>query len=86
MTQSHPQSEQIRMHAYQLYQARGCQHGHAMNDWLQAEYELLRLPTSKIVELKPSRSRKNRIQASALVALVQMAALLGTNAMSRVQD
>jgi hypothetical protein len=32
--------EQIAARAYQLYEARGCAEGHALEDWLQAEAEL----------------------------------------------
>ena len=33
--------EKIRMRAYQLYEKRGGQHGHALEDWLKAEVETL---------------------------------------------
>ena len=33
--------EQIRVRAYELYQARGCVDGHHEDDWYQAENELL---------------------------------------------
>lgn len=32
--------EQIRLRAYELYETRGRQDGHEMEDWLQAETEL----------------------------------------------
>jgi hypothetical protein len=31
--------EQIRLRAYELYEARGREDGHAVDDWLQAEAE-----------------------------------------------
>lgn len=31
----------IRQRAYELYIARGRAHGHALDDWLQAEAELV---------------------------------------------
>lgn len=31
----------IRRRAYELYEKRGCQDGHAEEDWLQAEAEIL---------------------------------------------
>jgi len=34
--------EKIRSRAYQLFEQRGYQHGHDLDDWLQAEAELLR--------------------------------------------
>lgn len=35
-----PTHEQIAKRAYELYIARGCQHGHHEEDWNQAEREL----------------------------------------------
>ncbi len=32
---------QIRQHAYQLYEARGREDGHELEDWLRAEAELV---------------------------------------------
>ena len=31
----------IRVRAYQLYEERGCEHGHDLEDWLRAEVEIL---------------------------------------------
>jgi len=33
--------EQIRRRAYELHEERGNQHGHDVDDWLQAESELI---------------------------------------------
>ncbi len=33
--------EKIRLRAYQLYEERGRTDGHALDDWLQAEAEIL---------------------------------------------
>lgn len=82
--QAHPTAEQIQARAYELYLNRGCQPGQAMDDWLQAEYELLQLPIDKLVELPPVRFSNRTIQASALIALIQAAALLGSNAVTQV--
>lgn len=30
----------VRERAYQLFEERGCQHGHDVEDWLRAEYEI----------------------------------------------
>jgi hypothetical protein len=35
--------EAIRLRAYELYQARGCEHGHDQEDWLLAQAEILAL-------------------------------------------
>ena len=33
--------EYISLRAYQLWEARGCEHGHDLEDWLRAEAEIL---------------------------------------------
>ena len=33
--------EKIRARAYELFEARGHEHGHDVDDWLQAEGEIL---------------------------------------------
>ena len=35
-----PSREDIARRAFQLYMARGCQHGQDLDDWLAAEKEL----------------------------------------------
>jgi len=30
----------IREHAHQLFEQRGCEHGHDLDDWLKAEAEI----------------------------------------------
>jgi Protein of unknown function (DUF2934) len=37
-------NDDIARHAYGLYLARGCEHGHDVEDWVQAERELQRDP------------------------------------------
>jgi Protein of unknown function (DUF2934) len=39
---SEPQEleQQISQHAYELYEARGREHGHELEDWLRAEEEI----------------------------------------------
>jgi len=41
-TNSNPtkREEQIRRRAYELYETRGREDGHAIDDWLQAEAEI----------------------------------------------
>ena len=38
--QSEPIEEQIRRRAYELYEARGREDGHHLEDWQQAEAEI----------------------------------------------
>jgi Protein of unknown function (DUF2934) len=37
-----PTSEEIAKRAYAIYLSRGAEHGHDVNDWLQAEAQLKR--------------------------------------------
>lgn len=40
-TKRRPTHDQIAQRAYELYEARGRQPGHAQHDWLRAERELM---------------------------------------------
>jgi hypothetical protein len=40
----HPTNTEITTRAREIYHASGCQPGHDMDNWLQAEYELRQLP------------------------------------------
>ena len=75
-----PTAEQIRARAYEIYFARGQQPGHAMDDWLQAEYELVQLPIRKLVELSTAEARPRNSQRNqlAVVALIEAALVLGS--------
>ena len=48
-----PTRKEIAARAYLLYLERGRMPGHDVDDWLQAEYELMRLPLRVIVRLAP---------------------------------
>jgi len=39
-SEPHELEHQIRLRAYELYEARGREDGHEVGDWLQAETEL----------------------------------------------
>jgi hypothetical protein len=47
--------ERIRRRAYALYEERGRVDGFALNDWLQAEAEILRAQKSKVKAARGSR-------------------------------
>lgn len=36
--------ERIRQRAFELFQLRGCQNGHDLDDWMQAEAEIMGKP------------------------------------------
>jgi hypothetical protein len=76
-----PTEEQIRARAYQLFVERGRLHRHDVDDWLQAEYELMQLPVDKIAELPAPKAKQGGIAKKSLAGVVQTAVLLGANAM-----
>ena len=39
-------SDAVARRAYDLYLGRGCEHGHDVDDWVQAERELRQTPPS----------------------------------------
>ena len=80
-----PTEEQIRARAYEIYVGRGGQLGHDMDDWLQAEYELMQLPIRKIVELKGAGPKRHRAARLAIVRLVEAAMFLGAEALPHLQ-
>jgi DUF2934 family protein len=48
----HPITEAIANRAYDLFLARGGEHGHDLDDWLQAEQELLEATRSRTRDIK----------------------------------
>jgi len=44
----------VRVRAYQLYEERGCEHGHDLEDWLRAEAEILGKKPGAVGEAKDS--------------------------------
>ncbi len=73
MTQQGLTSEQIAARAYQLYLERGRTNGYDLDDWLQAEYELMQLPVRKIAELEPPPAPRGKSRSKSLVELVRTA-------------
>ena len=48
MKLNRPTDEQIRQRAHEIFVQRGRQPGHDVDNWLQAEYELMHLPVKRI--------------------------------------
>jgi hypothetical protein len=79
MNVSYPTEEQICDRAHRIWLDRGGQPGHEVDDWLQAEYELMQLPVRKLAELEPPKRKTG--STISLVSLVQAAVFLGAEAL-----
>ncbi|HVM61046.1 MAG TPA: DUF2934 domain-containing protein [Verrucomicrobiae bacterium] len=73
MTQQSPKTEQIAARAYQLYLERGRTDGHDVDDWLQAEYELMQLPVRKLAELESPTTGRGKLRTKSIIDLVRTA-------------
>jgi hypothetical protein len=71
MTVQRPTPAQIAARAYQIYLERGRMSGHDMDDWLQAEYELMQLPVRKLAEIEPSQVPRDKPRRKSIVDLVR---------------
>jgi hypothetical protein len=80
-----PSEQEVRARAYQIFLARGGQPGHEMDDWLQAEYELMQLPIGKIAKLGAPDMGKKHGRKLAIVSLVQAAIVAGAEAMPHLR-
>ena len=78
MTVKRPTHQEIAARAYQLYLQRGRQEGHDVDDWLQAEYELMQLPVRKLAELEPTATvaAKGASRKQSIVEVVRAAMVL----------
>ena len=61
--QAQSMEEKIRLRAYLLFEKRGGEHGHDLEDWLQAEAEVLRSnlsapPPVRLIPAKKSRTKR----------------------------
>jgi hypothetical protein len=55
---THLRADDIRRRAYSLFQARGSEHGHDVDDWLVAEAELLTGENGEIASTSPKAQRR----------------------------
>ena len=71
-----PTEAEIRQRAQEIFMARGGRHGHEIDDWLQAEYELAQLPVNHLAKLTEPKSQRTKL---AVIKVVQAALLLGAS-------
>jgi hypothetical protein len=74
-----PTEEQIRSRAREIFLRNGSQPGHDLDNWLQAEYELMQLPVRKLVELEPTETKPGKASKAPLVNLVHAAQRLAAS-------
>ncbi|HUJ08960.1 MAG TPA: DUF2934 domain-containing protein [Verrucomicrobiae bacterium] len=73
MKLNRPTEEQIRERAREIFLEHGGQPGHDVDNWLQAEYELMQLPVRKLVELDPPKAKPGNVaKALSLVGFVHL--------------
>ena len=85
MNFNRPTEEQIRSRAYAIFLQHGSQPGHEVDNWLQAEYELMQLPVRKIAALAPPKTKQSKRNKISLVSLVHAAWFLGTNGLTHLK-
>lgn len=68
-----PSDEEIAARAYQLYVESDCEPGHDLDNWLQAEYELMQLPVRELANLPQPESQRGRATRKSVVELVRAA-------------
>jgi hypothetical protein len=61
-----PTLDEIRARAFEIYLIRGSERSHELDDWLQAEYELMQLPLHKIAELEADAVESNHLKLFSL--------------------
>jgi hypothetical protein len=76
---------EVRRRAHQIYLERGCQPGHEVDDWLQAEYELMQLPVRKLAQIDPPKMRRRNPSEKTLISVVHAALLFGAGSLHRFQ-
>jgi hypothetical protein len=77
-----PTKEEIAERAYHIYLARGKTPRPEIDDWLQAEYELMQVPIRKLAKIDPlklatQKQAKSRLRRSPLIKIVQAAMMIG---------
>jgi hypothetical protein len=78
-----PTEQEIRSRAEQIFVKNGCVPEHDVDNWLQAEYELMQSPVHKIAELAPVTVKRGKAVTSSLVCLIHAALLLEANGLTQ---
>lgn len=76
-----PTEAEIRQRAQEIYLARGGQPGHAIDDWLQAEYEWAQLPVADLAKLATPKSKRATLAVAEMVQVAMLVSAGGLLAM-----
>jgi len=85
MQVNRPTDQQIRQRAYEIFVQSGRKPGYEVDNWLQAEYELMQLPVRKIAEMEPPRTKPDKVGKRSLVSFVHAAVVLSASAMPHLK-
>jgi hypothetical protein len=75
MTNKRPTHEEIAARAHQIYMESDCLPGHDLDNWLQAEYELMQLPVRELAKLPPPAPSKGKPKHKSVIEVVRLAML-----------
>ncbi len=75
MKHRRPTCEEVAARAYQIYLESGRRHGHDIDDWLQAEYELVHMPVRKLARLAVPTISRARAEVKSIMEVVRAAML-----------
>lgn len=70
-----PTCEETTTRAYQIYLESGRRLGHDFDDWLQAEYELMKVPVGELAKLTVLKTSKARREVKSIIDVTQAAIL-----------
>jgi hypothetical protein len=67
--------KEIDARAYQIHLESGRRHGHDLDDWLQAEYELMHMSVGELAKLTVPKTSKAQREAKSIIEAVRTAML-----------
>ena len=75
MSTTRPTHEEIAARAQEIYLESGRKPGHDLDNWLQAEYELMQLPIRELAKLPPPKPSNHKRRYKSVTEVVRLALL-----------
>jgi len=75
MNNNRPTHPEIAARAREIYLDTGCKPGHDVDNWLQAEYELMQLPIRELAKLPPPKPGNQKRRYKSVTEVVRLALL-----------